>query len=227
MPYGRPKPKGAAPRIPAAIALMASEVEAREFGEVGEWLVPQWNHDGRSVGEIVFLARNGSSLWAVGEVSDEVVEAVSVRVGGRSVAVPTPLYWSASRIGDLDYGFVLDSVALTASPASVDPRPVTFLDGRVDHRQAAQRWRSRLDRVEFELLERAAHTVAHRKRGDLITIAELDEPKLTKLGRGNLWVDADGELVGQTSLRYAADEYEPERPRGALRMRPAKIISVR
>jgi hypothetical protein len=47
------------------------------------------DHDGRPVGEIVFLARQREGLWAVGEVSDEVTETVAVRVGGERVEVPS------------------------------------------------------------------------------------------------------------------------------------------
>ena len=90
------------------------------------------DHSHRWVGEIVFLARHAGSLWGVGEVSDEVAEAVNVRVGARTVAVPTPLYWSATPRGGGDDGLVLDSVSLTASPARVFPRPVAFLQGALD-----------------------------------------------------------------------------------------------
>ena len=81
------------------------------------------------------------------------------------------------RTGGGDDGLAIDSVALTASPARVYPRPVTFLEGRLDHRQAANRWRSRLDRVEFALLERAAIARADRRRGDPIVIDELVDPR--------------------------------------------------
>jgi hypothetical protein len=57
------------------------------------------DHSGRPVGEVVALMRHAGSLWAVGEVDDQGAETVNVRVGDRMVAVPTPLYWSASRIG--------------------------------------------------------------------------------------------------------------------------------
>src|SRR5689334_21334280 len=36
--YRRQKPAPAAPRLPAAVAMMAAEVEARPFGVAGEWL---------------------------------------------------------------------------------------------------------------------------------------------------------------------------------------------
>ena len=159
------------------------------------------------------------------EVSDDVADAINVRVGDRTVAVPNRLYWSASRIGGVDDGLALNWVSLTASPASVDPRPVTFLDGRLDHRQAAQRWRSRLDRVEFTLLDRAANARASRRRGDPIMIDELADPRATKLARSQLWIDErTGEPLGTTSLRSAApSEY---RPPGKLRMRPCTILRV-
>ena len=68
------------------------------------------DHDHRWVGEVVCLARHGGHLWAVGEVGYEVVEAVNVRVGGRTISVPHRLYWSASRIGSASDGLALDSV---------------------------------------------------------------------------------------------------------------------
>jgi hypothetical protein len=171
--------------------------------------------------------RHAGSLWAVAEVDDHVSEAVNVRVGGRTVAVPTPLYWSASRIGSPDDGLVLVSAALTASPASVGVRrPVRFLNGRLDHRQAADRWRSRLDRVEHEMLTRAANARADRQQGESIVISELDEPKLTRLGRSDLSIDERGEPVGRMR-RAAAHDYDDGRPPGKLRMRPCRIIAVR
>ena len=184
------------------------------------------DHSGRPVGEVVALMRHAGSLWAVGEVDDHVTETVQVRVGAQTVAVPTPLYWSASRIGSPDDGLVLVSAALTASPASVGVRrPVRFLDGRLDHRQAADRWRSRLDRVEHQMLTRAAHARADRQAGEAIVIAELDEPKLTRLGRSDLWIDESGEPVGR--IRRQVVLPHEKRPPGRLRIRPCTITAVR
>jgi hypothetical protein len=177
-------------------------------------------------GSILFLARHAGCLWAVGQVDDSVSESVCVRVGSQTVEVPTKLYWSASRIGSPDDGLLLTSVSLTPSPASVDPRPVSFLEGRLDHRQAANRWRSRLDRVELALLERAANARADRKRGDPIVITELDgPPQVTKLGRGGGWIDRNGERLPAFHSRHA-DPYDV-RPPGPLRMRPCQIVRVR
>jgi hypothetical protein len=182
------------------------------------------DHSHAWCGSIQFLARHAGCLWAVGEVDDSVSESVRVRVGSQTVEVPTKLYSSSSRIGSPDDGLLLTSVSLTPSPASVDPRPVTFLEGRLDHRQAANRWRSRLDRVEFALLERAAIARADRKRGEPIVIADLADPKATKLARSQLWIDEDGEPLGTASLRSAApSEY---RPPGKWRMRPCRIVRV-
>jgi hypothetical protein len=183
------------------------------------------DHDHRWVGQVVFLARNGGRLWAVGEVDDDVVEAVRVRVEGRTVEVPNPLYWSATRIGGPGEGMLLDSISLTPSPARIVPQRVRFLPGRLDHREAAKRWRSKLDRAEYELLTRAANARADRRRGDPITIDELADPKAVKLARSNLWIDErTGEPLGTTSLRSASpSEY---RPSGKLRMRPCTILRV-
>jgi hypothetical protein len=185
------------------------------------------DHDHRWVGEVHYLARNGGRLWAVGEVTDAVAEAVNVRVGDRTVAVSTPLYWSASRIGSADDGLVIDSVSLTASPALVCPNPVRFLEGSLDHRAAADRWRSRLDRPEYELLTRAANARADRKRDgrrdDPLVIAE-PTPQVTRLGRNGGWIDEMGERLPNFSHR-AADPYE-RRPPGQWRMRPCQIVRM-
>lgn len=183
------------------------------------------DHDHRWVGEVVCLARHGGHLWAVGEVGYEVVEAVNVRVGGQTISVPHRLYWSASRIGSADDGLALDSVSLTASPASVDPRPVAFLEGRLDHRDAASRWRSKLDRAEYELLRRAAVARYERRKGDPIVIAELGDPQVSKLGRNGGWLDRHGERLYSFQSRHA-DGYDDERPPGKLRMRPCTILRV-
>jgi hypothetical protein len=112
-------------------------------------------------------------------------------------------------------GLVLDSLSLTASPARICPRPVTFLEGSLDHRQAADRWRSKLDRAEYELLRRAAVTRYERRKGEPITIAELEPPQVTKLGRNGGWIDADGERLPAFQSRHA-DPYDvrPPGPRG-------------
>ena len=75
------------------------------------------------------LARSGGSIWAVGEVDDAVTESVRVRVDSRVVEVASPLYWSATTIGGAEDGVLLTSVALTASPARVCARAVSFLPG--------------------------------------------------------------------------------------------------
>lgn len=164
-------------------------------------------------------------MWAVGQVDDSVSESVRVGVGGQTVEVPTKLYWSASRIGSPDEGLLLTSVSLTPSPASVDPRPVTFLEGRLDHREAAKRWRARLDRAEYELLRRAAVARYERRSGEPIVIAELGEPQVTKLGRDGGWIDADGERLPAFHSRHA-DPYDV-RPLGKLRMGPCRITAGR
>jgi len=96
----------------------------------------------------------------------------------------------------------------------------------LDHRQAADRWRSKLDRVEHGLLTAAANARFHRKRDEPIVIADLGEPRATKL-RGGVWIDRDGEPVGRTALRSAASLDDEGRPYGVLRMRPCAIVKVR
>ena len=123
-------------------------------------------------------------------------------------------------------GLVIDSVSLTASPALVCPNPVRFLEGSLDHR--ADRWRSRLDRPEYELLTRAANARADRKwdgrRDDPLVIAERTG-QVTRLGRRGGWIDEMGERLPNFSHR-AADPYG-RRPEGEWRMRPCAILSVR
>src|SRR4029079_15607150 len=57
------------------------------------------DHDHRPVGSILYLARHGGNLWAVGEVDDSTSESIRVRVASQVVEVPSRLYWSAARIG--------------------------------------------------------------------------------------------------------------------------------
>ena len=184
------------------------------------------DHDHRWVGSIHYLARHHGRLWAVGEVGDEVVEAIRVRVEGRTVSVPNPLYWSATRIGGPGEGMLLESISLTPSPARICPQRVRFLPGRLDHREAAKRWRSTLDRAEYELLRRAAVARYERRKGEPIVIAELEAPQVTKLGRGGGFIGADGERLPAFQSRHA-DRYDDRRPPGKLRMRPCTIIAVR
>jgi hypothetical protein len=63
---------------------------------------------------------------------------------------------------------LLESISLTPSPARIFPQRVSFLEGRLDHREAAKRWRSKLDRAEYELLRRAAFARYERRKGDPI-----------------------------------------------------------
>ena len=184
------------------------------------------DHDSRAVGSVAFLARSGGSIWAVGEVDDAVTESVRVRVDSRVGEVASPLYWSATTIGGGEDGVLLTSVALTAPPARVCAPAVSFLPGSLDHGRAAERWRSRLDRAEFAPLDRAAHARAERRRGDPITIAELDQPKLTKLGRSDHWIDGTGEPVGR--FRRQPELPDEHRSPGQWRIRPCgPILSVR
>lgn len=115
------------------------------------------DHDHRWVGEVIYLERRNGSLWAVAHVDDHVTPAVNVRVGERSVAVEHDLYWSPERRGGSEYGIALDALSLTASPARINPQPLTFRDG--DAHIAA--WKS-TDSFERALLKRAAE--AHRRR---------------------------------------------------------------
>jgi len=125
------------------------------------------DHDHRWIGEIVYLERDkGGNLWAVGHVRDDVLPIVHVGVGSETVAVETDLYWSASRIGTEEYeDIVIDSVALTASPARSAAQPVKFLPGALDHRHVAGKERWGLQGREHDLLTRAACDHLDRRAG--------------------------------------------------------------
>lgn len=127
---------------------------------------------GRQCGEVIFIrrARDGR-VWLVAEVNDDVSPQVRVRVGTETRSVPTPFYWSVSRIGGPDHGFVLGPVALTSHPARVNARPVEFRAG--DAHMAAYQSH---DRFERELLERA-HEYDLRRHGAPLVVVD-DDPAL-------------------------------------------------
>jgi hypothetical protein len=80
------------------------------------------DHSHRWLGQVVFLARNAGRLWAVAEVGG-VAEAIKVRVGNRTVEVPTPLYWSATRRGGVDDGLGSRLALVDGKPGSHLPPP--------------------------------------------------------------------------------------------------------
>ena len=116
------------------------------------------DHDHRWVGEIIYLERRDGNLWAVGHIDDRVRAEVHVKVGDDLVTLDHDLYWSPERIGGADDGILFTSIALTASPARIAPKPVKILEGALDHRDAPRRWNHTLGWHERELLERAANT---------------------------------------------------------------------
>lgn len=133
------------------------------------------DHDGRAVGEAVYLERDRKGrLWLVAHVDDHVLPVTGVRVGTELRHVATPLYWSASRIGDDVNGYVLTSVSLTVSPARVGARSrgeaVSFLPGELDCRSAPNRWN--LDDRTRGLLLRAAEAVRFRNPGGALVIRD-------------------------------------------------------
>jgi HK97 family phage prohead protease len=125
-------------------------------------------HSGLPIGEAIFLERDrGGRVWLVAHI-DDFTPVIGVRVGAELRHLETPYYWSIARIGDPDYGYLLTSVALTASPARVGARSwgeeVAFLPGQLDHRSAADRWRSSLKSFEHEMLTRATQFHLDRRR---------------------------------------------------------------
>jgi hypothetical protein len=124
------------------------------------------HHDGRWCGQVAYLERTRHGLWCVAEVSDQVVEAVNVGVAGETRSVPTPLYWSPTRIGDRDSGILFTSISLTSTPARVCPQPLKLLHGDLSWRSA---W-SGLDSFDAGLLERAAESKRRRQPGEPIIV---------------------------------------------------------
>jgi hypothetical protein len=167
------------------------------------------DHDGRPRGQVVHLERTEAGLWAIGEVSG-VGPSVSVCVSpGEVVEVPHDLFWSARRWGGPDTdGLIIDSLALTAFPASAGARPVTFFDGPLNERKS---WP--LNSFEKALLENAYESSLRRRSRDPITI---HDPRPVELSWAGLR-EGDRAPVGLT--RNAL-------PSG-LRTRPGQIISVR
>lgn len=172
------------------------------------------NHDGIERGHVVYLERDAHGrLWCIGHVSDDVIPEVRVRVADRTVAVKHDLYWSPVRVGGPDLGIEFLSVALTASPARIGARPVTFLPGELNFRQVAdERWHIRRG-YEHDLLERAAASYLDRREhgGPMIV---RDEHEQTR--------SLDG-LHPTELFAQAEDEFWENRP---LRWRPGYILSV-
>ena len=82
-------------------------------------------HDGRAVGELVYLELDPhGSLWAIGHVDDHVTATAHVQVGGENVALDHDLYWSSRTIRDDDGQAVIDSVALCLRSARLGAWPV-------------------------------------------------------------------------------------------------------
>jgi hypothetical protein len=93
---------------------------------------------------VIYIERaRGGNVWIVGEINDDVRPETLVsfrspptsspfeatKSGPELRSVPSPCYWSVSRLGDAEYGFLLNGVALTASPARLGSRPVEFRGG--------------------------------------------------------------------------------------------------
>jgi HK97 family phage prohead protease len=151
-------------------------------------------HGGEVLGQVIHLERDDHGrLWAVAHVSDDVAQAVNVRVGDATVAVATELFWSAERVSDLsDRNIEIRSVALTPTTARISAQPVRFLDGALDHRDAAWRHRHELPHVR-ELLERAAHAHADRAPGSPIVVAGI-EPQAPDRPAGRLQIRSATQL---------------------------------
>jgi hypothetical protein len=122
-------------------------------------IVVDVEHRGHPVGRVTYLERRGASIWLVAEVDDSVTPEVRVRLSPVEVrSVPSPFYFSISRLGDPTLGYALVSVALTASPARIAARPVIFKDGnaaRAAGRESDEFSRGLLTRAsEYDLRRR-------------------------------------------------------------------------
>jgi HK97 family phage prohead protease len=135
-------------------------------------VIPVDIEHGQVCGQVIYLERRHGQVWVVGHVSDDVSPHVPVRVGTELRHVETDFYWSVSRIGAPEHGYVLDSVALTASPARVSARPVTFLDGN-----AAMAASKSTDWHERDLLKRA-YDYDLRRHGDPMIVCGDDSELL-------------------------------------------------
>jgi phage head maturation protease len=195
------------------LGLRAWATPAAEVRTVQAPRIPiDFNHDGRPIGELIYLERSAGNLWAVAHVDQRIRPAVSVEVGGIATAVSTPFYFSASRIGTPDFRDVLiDSVALTELSARVAAQPVTFLSGMLDHRGAADRhaWALK-DGFTRDLLTRAAHAHLDRRRGDPICV---NDPQPEHRAR-------------QSAAAPILDPDEDARPAGTMRYRSATQLGV-
>lgn len=131
-----------------------------------------WHHNGRELGQVVYLEldRHGR-LWAVGHVEADPVVRVQV-TRDRSVAVETELYWSAERRGTPDFrDLIIDSIALTPSPARLAAQPLRFLPGSLHERS---RWT--LNTFERGLLKRASEAFLRRRHNEPIRVHGQHDP---------------------------------------------------
>lgn len=133
-------------------------------------------HDHDWVGEIIYLERDKTNrLWAVGHVQE--LPRVRVKVGDTTYVLENePFYWSVERRAAPGFrDIIIDSVALTASPARVSPQPVKILDGDLNwQREPPGRWKPQLYPHELELLTRAAVAHVERKRHDPLLVHDLN-----------------------------------------------------
>jgi hypothetical protein len=119
------------------------------------------DHSGIPIGRVVFIERTADGqVRLVAEVDDEVSPEVRVRVGTELRSVPTPYFWSISRIGGAEDGYLLESVALSPTPARIAARPVTFRHGAAS--TAADK---ATDDFERALLRRASEYDLRRHHG--------------------------------------------------------------
>jgi HK97 family phage prohead protease len=139
------------------------------------------DHSGHPVGQVIYIERARGRVWIVAEVDDTIAperlvrfypppptSPLEKRAGPELRTVPVPFYWSVSRIGGPDHGFVLNSVALVQQTARVAPDPVVFRDG--DACMAAFRSKNEFER---DLLNRA-HEYDLRRHGAALVVVDQD-----------------------------------------------------
>ena len=127
-----------------------------------------------------------------------------------------PLYWSVSTTAYADGSDIeVTSVGFCTRSAQLGLSPVTLLDGRLDSRRAADRYRGKVSDSQLGLLQRAAGSAVKRRHHRHQPIVVHDPP-----------VNLDRLQHGAEQRQLVEDQFYDRRPPGRLEYRPAHIIRV-
>lgn len=189
-------------------------------------VVVDLEHRGQSIGALVYAEADGAGqLDAVVVVDD--ADCLRDYAG--------PVYFSPTMltVGDgvsrssvaIADAAALIALALTDSPATLAPHPVTVLPG--DVRAAGDRDRWVLSwRSTHPLLARAVEqfgpTPQHRTASRI-----LERRTLVTLDGGLVIDERSGELLGRVDRARVPVSRDDERPAGPLEIRPCRIVAVR